>query len=480
MLRLLRSWGIVAALVAASVSFAGVSSAASSEERLAGVWLARDATGEVRLTLRAEGTYLWEQASAGSRRAVRGTWRLEGDVLLAQPEGEPLVRLRWKLPSDARLELTDAAGNGIWLARVEVAPPARPTGPASPPTPARPAAPSPADGVPRTFVPWRIVDVGGLADPRDGRTLDVLRLWIPKGWAFEGGIRWKIAGKNPAEVTRGDLATPAVIAFRVTAPDRSAFFEVFPEQRYADTSRMPAASMFPPGSEYMGSIAWPPLDPHAYATQLLLPRARPGVTGARVVDARDSEALARLYADEAARLNRWTGATGVTTTIRAGATTVEYVREGVRWREQFFVALTYFDLPGITLWWPKAAWSIAARADRFEAITPALLGCVYSVRFEPLWALLYLRLVDENARGIAVVDDTIARLDAEIAASRARTTAQINADFQPLLLPYATAKGPNGMEAYVPTGSPVFFNPSTNEYSLDPGVEDQPGWTKGK
>ena len=78
------------------------------------------------------------------------------------------------------------------------------------------------------------------------------------------------------------------------------------------------------------------------------------------------------------------------------------------------------------------------------------------------------------------MDDAIARIDGEIAASRARTTAQINSDFQPLLAPYATAKGPNGMEAYVPTGSPTFFNPVTNEYSVDPKFDGEPGWTKGK
>lgn len=474
MLRLLRSWFAFAALAA----FACVAAAGAPEERLAGTWLARDATGEVRLTLRADGTYTWFQATPAARGTVQGTWRVEGDVLLAQPAGEALVRLRWKLPGGDRLEITDAAGTGLWLARV-----AAPAAPAAPVAPSRPTKPSPAvrtAGVPTTFAPYRIVDVGGLTDPRNGGVLDVLRLWIPKGWTFEGGIRWKIAGKNPADVTRGDLASPAVIAFRVVAPDRSAFFEVFPEERYADTSRMPAAAMFPPGSDYMGSIAWPPLDPHRYVTQLLMRRARADVTGARVVDARDSEALARIYMDEANQLNRWLGVTGVATTVRAGATTVEYARGGVLWREQFFVALTYFDMPGMTLWWPKVAWSIAAPADRLEALTPSLLSCVYSVRFQPLWSLLYLRLVNENARGIAVVDDAIARIDAEIAASRARTTAQINSDFQPLLMPYVTAKGPDGMEAYVPSGSPVFFNPATNEYSVDPGREDQPGWTKGK
>ena len=184
--------------------------------------------------------------------------------------------------------------------------------------------------------------------------------------------------------------------------------------------------------------------------------------------------------DEANQLNRWIGVTGVSTTVRAGATTIEYAKDGVAWREQFFVALTYLDMPGMTMWWPKAAWSVAAPADRLKGIAPSLLSCVYSVRFQPVWSLLYLRLVHENARGIALVDDAIARIDAEIAASRARTTAQIHKDFQPLLTPYATVKGPDGLEAYAPTGSPVFFNPERGEYSVDPGFEGKPGWTKGE
>jgi len=124
--------------------------------------------------------------------------------------------------------------------------------------------------------------------------------------------------------------------------------------------------------------------------------------------------------------------------------------------------------------------SVAAPADRYDAILPALLGCVFSIRFQGLWSLLYLRLVHENARGIAIVDDLVAKIDAEIALSRARTASQIHADFAPQLMPYRTVKGPNGEEAYAPTGSPVFFNPERGEWSSDPGFDNQPGWTKAE
>ena len=304
-------------------------------------------------------------------------------------------------------------------------------------------------------------------------------MWIPKGYTVEGGIRWKIAGKDPTQVTRSDLASPAVIALRVVSPDRRTWIEIFPEDRFTDTSRMPAASLFPPGSDYMGTTACPPLSPEQYVSEVLFRRHRTGLAGAQVVAASESEALARLYLDEVQRLNAFAGVTGVTSRVKAGATTVDYRLAGSPVREQFFVALHYLDMPGLTMWWPRAAWSVAAPPDQFEAVAPALLACVYSIRFDALWSLLYLRLVHENARGIAITDDVIAKLDADIAASRMVTTAQIQSDFQPLLMPYVTAKGPGGMEAFVPNGSPVFFNPSTNEYSLDPGMENQPGWTKG-
>lgn len=477
MATLRRSWvagGLLAVLL-------GV--AAAGEDRLPGVWLARDATGEVRLTLRSDRTYVWFVRTPQGENAVRGTWRVDGATLVATPQGEPAVRVRFAMPSEDTLEITDEDGTGLRLVRVkDAAEPALPGVAPAAPAPAPPPgarAPTAAD-VPLTFVQRRVLDPGGLTDPRNGATLEVLRLWIPSGWTMEGGIRWKLEGKDPRLVTRSDLASPAVIAFRIVAPDRSAWIEVFPEDRFTDTSRMPAASMFPPGSEYMGTTACPPLPPQAYVEQVLLRRFRAPVTGAQVVDAKESEALARLFREEAQRLNALVGLTGVTTTVRAGATTVNYRWNGAPWREQFFTALTYFDMPGLTLWWPRVAWSVAARADRLEALTPSLLACVYSIRFQPLWTLLYLKLLHENARGLALTDDILARIDGEIAANRAATTAQINADFQPLLMAYATAKGPDGAEAYVPSGSPVFFNPERNEYSLDPGMEGQPGWTKGK
>jgi len=453
----------------------------AGDDRLAGAWIARDGTGEVRLVLGADRTYVWSVRTGAGERTTRGTWRIDGGTLVASPQGEPDVRVRWKMPTDGRLELTGEDGVGLWLVR-EAAPAPPPTVPA--PTGGLgsrllPGRGSAAAGVPRTFVPYRLVDARGLRDPRNGQVLDVLRMWIPQGFTVEGGIRWKIDGKDPTQVTRSDLASPAVIALRVVSPDRRTWIEVFPEDRFTDTSRMPAGPMFPPGSDYMGTTSCPPLSPAQYVTEVLFRRHRAGLVGPRVVDARDSAALARLYLDEAQRLNAFTGVTGVTSHVKAGATTVDYALAGAGVREQFCVALHYLDMPGLTMWWPRAAWSVAAPPEQFDAVAPALLACVYSIRFQALWSLLYLRLVHENARGIAVVDDVIAKLDAEIAASRAATAAQIQRDFQPLLLPYVTAKGPGGMEAFVPNGSPVFFNPGTNEYSLDPGMEGQPGWTKG-
>lgn len=479
--RALRRWVLLSSVFLVGLFATG---AHADEARLPGTWVARDGTGEVRLVLGADRSYAWTVRTREGERTVVGTWRVDGATLVASPKGEPEVRVRWKMPTDARLELTDDAGTGLWLVREAEA---------GPPTPA--PAPGPSGGlgsrllpgsagagpdVPRTFSPYRVLDPDGLCDPRNGQVLEVFRMWIPKGYTVEGGLRWRIAGKDPTQVTRRDLASPAVIALRVVSPDRRAWIELFPEDRFTDTSRMPAASLFPPGSEYMGTTACPPLSPAQYVTDVLFRRHRAGLGGARVVDARDSDALARLYLDESRRLDALSGLTGVRSQVRAGATTVDYALGGVAVREQFCVALHYLDMPGATLWWPRAAWSVAAPPDRFDAVAPALLSCVHSIRFQALWSLLYLRLVHENARGIAVVDDVIAKLDADIAASRAATTAQIQRDFQPLLMPYVTAKGPGGLEAWVPNGSPVFFNPATNEYSLDPGMEHQPGWTKGE
>ena len=440
----------------------------------------------MRLVLRGDGTYTWSVRTPQGSRTTEGAWRTDGDVIVAQPRGAPVERVRFVMRGDDRLELTDEDGKGVWLARV--AGEERPTGPAPSPSPggkvglepgAAPTARVP--GVPNVFRTWRLQDPQGLRDPRDGGVLDVLHMAVPSGWPIEGGIRWKIAGKDPRTIDRADLASPAVVAFRVVAPDRSAWIEVFPEERYTDTSRMPAAPMFPPGSTYAGTTAWPPLDPRQYVEQLLFRRLRtPHVEDARVVAAKDSPELAQLYGDEASKLNAFVGVTGVTSTVRAGATTVDYRWNGVSYRETFFVALTYLDMPGMTLWWPRAAWSIAAPADRYEAYLRPLLGCVFSIRFQALWALLYLRVVHENARGIAIVDDLVAKIDAEIALSRAKTAAQIHRDFAPQLMPYRTVRGPHGEEAYAPTGSPVFFNAERGEWSSDPGFDQQPGWTKAE
>jgi len=105
---------------------------------IAGRWSACDAGGALRVHLREDGRYDYEE---GGERAS-GRWSTRGSDLVLEEEGkEPLV-VPFSLEADGSLVVT-VEGTRVRLAREGAAPPAPPASPASPAPPPPPSPPSP-------------------------------------------------------------------------------------------------------------------------------------------------------------------------------------------------------------------------------------------------------------------------------------------------------------------------------------------------
>lgn len=439
--------------------------AVADEPDLVGVWTARGDGYEIRVAFERGGRIEVVERGPAGAETTRGTYEVGADAIVVRAEGE-VLRYPYRLEADGSLVIRDVDGSRIHLRRQTSAPPR-------------------TTGVPRSFVPYSLFDHGGLLHPATGKPLEVFRMLIPKGWRFQGGITWKINVKGVMNLTRADLANPAEIAFRVVSPDGKAWVEVYPEIRFADLTQAPAGPLFPPGKPYGGMISMPVVDPFAYVERIVFPRFRQGVVDPRLVARTEAPELAALFLDEARRFD---AAAGVVQAgrmhIAAGSATYDYGFQGETYREQFLAALAYLETPGITMWSSRAAWSMGAPRAEHAAYVPALMMCVYSIQFRPLWLLRYMKLVHENWKGIAETDAVIAKIDSEIVRSRVATTHKINQEVQKVLLPWADFESPNGgPPIMLPSGGPHYMNRNTGE--VEPGTgegghprEDDPNWQK--
>ena len=86
--------------------------------RMVGDWLMRSAELQLRIVLRADGTYEETVRTKEGTETTKGRYEVSGGMLVARPEsGAEPVRLKARLVDDDTLELLDADGNGVQLKR---------------------------------------------------------------------------------------------------------------------------------------------------------------------------------------------------------------------------------------------------------------------------------------------------------------------------------------------------------------------------
>lgn len=311
------------------------------------------------------------------------------------------------------------------------------------------------------YVTYRYIDKGGISDPATGQSMEAFSLLIPKGWTFEGGIRWLTREKDPRTLDRGDLMAPARTSFQVVSPDKRCALVAYPETFFSDLRSSPAGQMglFPPGSNYMGTISCPMLDPAHYIAQYVIPTHRRDLQNARLVAAKDLPQLAALSEKEAAVFCQFMGQSGLANvSFKAGLVTVEYSRDGVAYREDFLAILTYLQMQGVSMWWPKSTVSARAPKEEYDSWAPCFLTMLASIRVNPRWFIAYKQMTDETWRGIQDVDAYCRKIDHEIWENKAKTNLQIHRDMYPVLTGYITKQAPDGTRQYLPTDTKHFIN----------------------
>ena len=221
---------------------------------------------------------------------------------------------------------------------------------------------------------------------REGMGIEAFSMLIPADWQFSGGINWLL--DNPG--------MPATARFRVTAPDGSGEFEVFPNQPFFWSNNQMLLSTFPIGSRYFGNEVHPPLGPLQALKEIVLPRFRGDVRDLRIVSEENLPDLAKELGAGAAQ-------SGVSTAAAGARVRVEYTRGGTPVEEDIYAVVESVSFPiqsmyGITTntnWYVDYIFSFKAPKGTLDSQAKTFQTIARSFRINPRWFSKYNQLVEQ-------------------------------------------------------------------------------------
>jgi hypothetical protein len=268
---------------------------------------------------------------------------------------------------------------------------------------------------------------------------------VPTGWTMRGGIfrvnAMQAGGPLNAQEAKCDLL--------FTSDARgSVSFHILPDVVYAHVGI--GGGFFPPGSSYQGATVRPFQSADAYLRDLvayLHPKAQ-NLTFAEVRRLPgEIQAMDRGMAYLNSLLGQLGGAQMTFKSDAAGAT-VEYVEDGVRYREVLLAGIV--DMRAAQTWKNTRTLAFRAPAAEWERWRAVMDVMRFSLRFNQDWVLKESQGQRERADIALKVFQEMNRIDAEIARrTRVNHEEIMNDDFLVL------------------TGQEEYVNPHTNEIETD-------------
>ena len=220
----------------------------------------------------------------------------------------------------------------------------------------------------QTFVTYKYTD------PMTG--MEAFHLLIPKGWKADGKISWSA---NPA--------LPAQARFRFSNPNGTEEFNLFPTQSYFWTNNQMFLSTNPPGSLRFGTLVMRPVDLHTAFTRVIIPQARAGVSGTKIIEEKEVEELAKIARGQPVQ--------GVRSSAEGGKIRIQYQEKGRPMEEEIYAAVSQFvtDLPGsaftsnyfINYWYVDYIFSFKAEKNRLDSQAKVFQTMIYSLKVNPRW-----------------------------------------------------------------------------------------------
>jgi hypothetical protein len=321
---------------------------------------------------------------------------------------------------------------------------------------------------------------------RQGLGIEAFRLLIPEGWHFQGGVNWL---SNSLQLTQ--------IAFKVSSPDNSAWFEVFPEMLFFFSSD-------PNANAFYGQTrrVHPPVNAAVYLEQLFLPGFRAGIPGFRVTkrkqlpDLAQNEMMNYRYQQTQnpylAQLTR-----GASFQFDAASLTMEYQQRNHTIEETICAVVAYTQAGMINNWGPMRQTSLCALKEIKQRMSPILCVISNSFQVNPLWeykiSQIYYTMTQQQQqmlRSIGELSRYISRSNDRISDALYQSYKQRDAIYDRVFDNWSDANRSvdtyqdpiNGVEVEVPNiyekawtdGNDYIF---TDDRFLDPNQNSGANWT---
>jgi len=253
------------------------------------------------------------------------------------------------------------------------------------------------------------------AEPRE----NAFTMLVPKAWQIEGGI-FRVdpnAQGGPAQSIEAKLD----IGFK--DPAGKAMMRFLPETYFMDTRWMPAASAFPPGSNYNGMMVMYLPEVSQFIQQVVFPYAHPGLGNAQPGEYHDlPDVVKRLRMEDAPILAA--GQFG----YRAGFNTIFYEENGQPYEEVIIAAIMDYGQLGAGLWKNRSTILMRAPKGQFEQYKPVFGTMLTSLQVNPTWMRAEIKGQAERTGIMIRTQEELNRIEREISEARQNTNAQIQHD----------------------------------------------------
>lgn len=189
-------------------------------------------------------------------------------------------------------------------------------------------------------------------------------LAVPKGWLLEGGV--VRANAMQQGINAQMIAAKVDFSVKRDAPG-SVMIRWVPEVQYCDTRFMPAARLFPQGSNYSGMVVWPPVSGAEFLVRMVFPWAHPQAQRVEVTQQHAQPAMVDHFKREVAKLGGQ-----AMFQYDGGEAVFHYTENGLRFEEHGYTCIEYMGPMAGGMWSNKNTVLLRAPEGEFERWEPVL------------------------------------------------------------------------------------------------------------
>lgn len=245
-------------------------------------------------------------------------------------------------------------------------------------------------------------------------------LMVPRGWVIEGGI-FRV-DPNMQGGAAQSIAAKCDFTVKNNNPGHM-MIRWLPDVLFFDMRGAPAASMFPPGSNYNGMTVMPKMPCLDFIVQVVIPYAHPNAVNVKVVEEKQLPDMVNRYTSYTNHIAPY-----LTMAYQSSITTITYTEGGKNYIEKIVTVIEDWGVMGAGLWGNKETFLIRTPVGEYEKWAPVFSIIQGSVQFNSNWLIGEIKGQMKRSRIMEQTLKTIRDIDQQIITHQQQTNAEIHND----------------------------------------------------